>query len=615
MAIETINNIDEISNWKNNILEIERKKEQTVKKNSHTNNVNETDYNYHSNSGHSNYTPHSDYTYHSNYNGYSQSNPHSNRNSYHSNNHTNYTQAHANYSGPHVNDYSQSAHQDYPGPHKNSGSGNNHHNYNGHYNAGHRNGHQNGGHANKDGYHNQSGYSQSNPHSNIDSYHYNSSRSSRPHSNSSGYHTDNHYNNANVHRNYSTHNNSGFDHINYIPSTPYIYDDKMNDVLTLSGTKDIFFYSYDKNNDGEGSQFNYSKEVYYKVEIRQIKDLNGNSKISSWKTVQDFSMAESYRINTIDPLKTGNTNHLNTEGYYEIRVTPQNNSYGGVTFVGQPIVKEVKIQQNAMPTIVVDNPEEFLSFSFGIDGVVNKENQFIEYPNMEYKESKKDNFRGLFINITVSDDDIEDYLKGEVKLKGNGSLIASSPIIWDNGSEVIKSEKKLRNGYIYISKDDLLNNFDNTSFKNAAIEIYVRNYFDESGNLPKGDYVISRKVNMSSGEELFINIDKVAPKMSSISGLDTVGKTTTIKLNAADDISGVKSITLPNGVIVNNSSVSYTVDRNGLYSFILTDKVGNNTIYIAEVTGVDTTKPTVNIINNQNWTNQNVQVDITAEDK
>lgn len=234
---------------------------------------------------------------------------------------------------------------------------------------------------------------------------------------------------------------------------------------------------------------------------------------------------------------------------------------------------------------------------------------------MEYKESKKDNFRGLFINITVSDDDIEDYLKGEVKLKGNGSLIASSPIIWDNGSEVIKSEKKLRNGYIYISKDDLLNNFDNTSFKNAAIEIYVRNYFDESGNLPKGDYVISRKVNMSSGEELFINIDKVAPKMSSISGLDTVGKTTTIKLNAADDISGVKSITLPNGVIVNNSSVSYTVDRNGLYSFILTDKVGNNTIYIAEVTGVDTTKPTVNIINNQNWTNQNVQVNITAEDK
>ena len=52
----------------------------------------------------------------------------------------------------------------------------------------------------------------------------------------------------------------------------------MNDVLTLSGTK-AFFYSYDKNNDGEGSQFNYSKEVYYKVEIRQIKDLNGNSKI------------------------------------------------------------------------------------------------------------------------------------------------------------------------------------------------------------------------------------------------------------------------------------------------------------------------------------------------
>jgi len=74
-------------------------------------------------------------------------------------------------------------------------------------------------------------------------------------------------------------------------------------------------------------------------------------------------------------------------------------------------------------------------------------------------------------------------------------------------------------------------------------------------------------------------------------------------------------ITLPNGIIVNNSSVSYTVDRNGLYSFILTDKVGNSTIYMVEVTGVDTNKLIVNIINNQNWTNKDVQVTITAEDK
>ena len=144
MAIETINNIDEISNWKNNILEIERKKEQTVKKNSHTNNVNKTDYNYHSNSGHSNYTPYSDYTYHSNYNGYSQSNPHSNRNSYHSII-IQITLKHIQTMWSHVNDYSQSLLR-LSGEHKNSGGGSNHHNYNGHYNAGHRNGHQNGGH-------------------------------------------------------------------------------------------------------------------------------------------------------------------------------------------------------------------------------------------------------------------------------------------------------------------------------------------------------------------------------------------------------------------------------------------------------------------------------------
>lgn len=615
MEFNVQNTLEEVNNWKNNVLSIERNKDQEVKVNTHVDRIDKENYTYHSNNGkHSNYVPHSNGSYHSNYQGYSQSNPHSNTNSYHSNNHTNYTQAHANYVGPHTNGYAQANHQNYPGDHKNSGSGSNHNNYNGHYNTGHRDGHQNSGHANANGYHSQSGYNQAVPHSNRDSSHSNYHSNTKPHSDSDAYHSNAHYNNSNEHQNTSTHNNAGFDHVNYIPSIPHVYDNQSSDVLTLNGVQDIYFYSYDKNKDGVGSQFTYSTKVSYQLEIRQIKDLSENSKVTAWKTLQAYSTTDSYRIDTVDPLKVGNTDYLKAEGYYEIRVTAKNDTYEKVDFISQPVTKQIKIQQNAMPTITVNNPEEFLSFTFGFDGVLNKQNTFIEYQDMVFNKSKEEGFKGLFINISVLDNDIEDYLKGEVKIKSGSNLIATAPILWDTGEEAILSENKIREGYIYVSKDNLLKGYDNTSFKNAVIEIHLRDYKDLDATSPKGDFVISQKVNMTTGEDLFINIDKVAPKMSAVTGLNSVGQISTIKLTATDDISGVKSITLPNGNVVSNSTVSYDVSANGLYSFILTDKLNNSRMYTAEVVGVDSKNPSVVIKNNQNWTNNDVTVSITASD-
>lgn len=615
MDLNTFNVTNEVETWKSSVLSIERNKEQSVKVNEHTNDVYDVDYTYHSNNGkHSNYVPHSDYSYHSNAQGHNQYSPHSNSPSYHSNDHTNYTQAHANYTGAHVNGYSQTAHQNYPGEHKNSGVKPNHNDYNGHYNAGHRDGHQNSGHANANGYHNQSGYTQVVKHSNAESYHYNNHSDTDPHVDNDSYHSNSHYNNYNAHSNYSTHNNSGFDHINYIPSTPNIYDSKGYDEFILNGTQDIYFYSYDKNNDGVGSQFDYSKKVLYQVEIRKVKDLNKNPSTTSWKILQSFSEAESYRINTIDPLKVGNTNASLTEGYYEIRITPKNTEYSGVTFVGTPLVKEVKIQQNSLANITVKNKEEFLNFTFGIEGAVDTKSNFIDYSNLIYNQSTKKDFKGLFINIGVLDNDIEDYLKGFVNIKSGDSLIATAPIIWGNGENIIKSNNQEQEGYIYISKNDLLTKFDETSFENAAIEIHLKDYKDSIGTIEKGGYVISRKTDLSTGEDLFVNIDKVAPKISSVSGNDKLGQSTTISLSATDDISGIKSITLPNGNIINSPNISFSVSMNGLYSFILTDKVGNIRIVNVEVTNLDTNKPTVNITNNTNWTNQNVQVSVSATD-
>lgn len=63
----------------------------------------------------------------------------------------------------------------------------------------------------------------------------------------------------------------------------------------------------------------------------------------------------------------------------------------------------------------------------------------------------------------------------------------------------------------------------------------------------------------------------------------------TIRVNAADSGSGVKSITLPDKTIVSGASATYTVTDNGTYSFILTDNDGNTKTYPVTVSNIDRT--------------------------
>lgn len=87
----------------------------------------------------------------------------------------------------------------------------------------------------------------------------------------------------------------------------------------------------------------------------------------------------------------------------------------------------------------------------------------------------------------------------------------------------------------------------------------------------------------------------------------------TIHAVATDNLQ-VKYIKLPNGSIVNTSSTDYTVSENGVYYFEAVDTFGNSTVNYIVVNTIDRTPPTVKIENNQNWTNQNVNVTITATD-
>ena len=57
--------------------------------------------------------------------------------------------------------------------------------------------------------------------------------------------------------------------------------------------------------------------------------------------------------------------------------------------------------------------------------------------------------------------------------------------------------------------------------------------------------------------------------------------------------SGVKSITLPDGTVVEGDAADFTVSANGTYDFIITDNGGNTATLHAEVGNVDTARPTV----------------------
>lgn len=121
----------------------------------------------------------------------------------------------------------------------------------------------------------------------------------------------------------------------------------------------------------------------------------------------------------------------------------------------------------------------------------------------------------------------------------------------------------------------------------------------------------------NSSEVLHYNItDTTPPEVTySISPNTWTNKTVTITVNATDvGGSGVKDIMLPNGTIVKSNTTSFTTDMNGSYSFKVSDFMGNETIKTIVVSNIDKTSPDVTIKNNTNWTNQNVQVTITATD-
>ncbi len=111
------------------------------------------------------------------------------------------------------------------------------------------------------------------------------------------------------------------------------------------------------------------------------------------------------------------------------------------------------------------------------------------------------------------------------------------------------------------------------------------------------------------------NIDKTAPTV-------TLKASTTAKIKGdvtitvtASDANGVKRIKLPNGKYVNGAKTTYKVTKNGTYTFVVEDSLGNAKTQKITVSNIDKSGPTVTLkANTTAKTNKNVTITVTASD-
>ncbi len=471
--------------------------------NNHTNHTNHSNSRVHTNqTSHLNQIPHTNTTTHSNINI-----EHFNSPAWHSNINIGHVQSHLNW--PSHNNMNWWYHMNWV-THSNM-----HTDYNLHTNNIHPHLNNGGGHYNETPHSNSTGsHSNTTPHTNTTTGHSNS-----PHVNNLIHSDSNPHIDTGGHSNASGHNNSGFDHENYVPSTPAFYD--LTTDKRIAGTTTIALYSYDKNADGSGSQTQISTDVRYDLLIRKIKNPDRTASVSSWKTLlnnspQDANGGKTFDLNTVDPLGTGNTDPALTEGYYELKAVARNLPQNGVAFQSQEQVLSVQIKQNLSPDVSIANGNEFINFTFSKLGRTSPANIFQEYSADLYSDSysqQQAKYNGIFVVVNMKDPDIDNWQKGKAYLKApDGTTLAQADVMWsdsasDVGSPIAASNNASKKGYVFFSKDSLA---DGDKINNALIRIEISDYMDSNCTQPTGDVTVRETISDADTTLLHINIDSRA---------------------------------------------------------------------------------------------------------
>ena len=119
--------------------------------------------------------------------------------------------------------------------------------------------------------------------------------------------------------------------------------------------------------------------------------------------------------------------------------------------------------------------------------------------------------------------------------------------------------------------------------------------------------------NISSKIVSISKVDNISPQINTIYDDSTWEKSKVIRVTATDSESGIRSIQLPDGKVVNSSTVEYKISANGTYEFKCFDNVGNETSEIVSITKIDTTIPMINLeYDNEAWERlKNIKISVS----
>lgn len=395
------------------------------------------------------------------------------------------------------------------------------------------------------------------------------------------------------------HSDTGFDHTNFIPLQPAFFDLQPNEQLFGAVTLGVF--SYDRNTDGHGSQESISRIVHYDLAIRRIQNLNGTANASAWRALlsneREFSATGGFNaggirfnLNTIDPLGTGNTNAALTEGVYEIRAVARNTQQHGVNFESPVSTIQVRIQQNHIPEIIVQNGSEFINFTFGHTGALSPTSIFSTYQAGLFANATAEQREGILVRFNMRDADtvaqtIQNWQRGRVYLsRADNTEIAgtSVPIVWENGQHIISSENVFRGGLGFIPRSAFTGLGDLVGLR---VTIEVQDFRDATATTPTGTTVTQRIISTTNATSLTVNVDVTAPTVTA-SPANTAWRNTppAVTLTYADATTSVAqreflstaSLVLPtSGWLPYTAPVSMNIDGERFLHFRATDALGN----------------------------------------
>jgi hypothetical protein len=293
--------------------------------------------------------------------------------------------------------------------------------------------------------------------------------------------------------NYTTHSNTGFDHVNYVPSSPAIFNESLQKGIPLRDTAAIQLVSIDNNlQRGQGTQDAQSRDIYFSVELRKVSSFDGTTVSSAdadWHYVggytqsplkggnavthtalpvqqADSSGKAAFSINTRNPFNKPGANAKAEEGVYQLRLVAWNTyrTGNGVTkyYVSATRYEDVEFRQNFIPEVSLTNELNVLNVVFSELGVKTSEPRYRPYAEGIYSNAyatANDETEGIFVRFSMRDQDPagSQWQKATATLnRSDGTAIKTVDVFFSEttskGTTVVQSDGAWKTGYAYFDK-------------------------------------------------------------------------------------------------------------------------------------------------------------------